>query len=752
MKIKIKLLLNAFLIISSLNIFSQNASWNYTVLDLPSNPVSMTNAVILGPGGDDITYNLAWPFAFSVYDDSYTTSDSIAMNSNGYIRFDNFLAAIARSGFIPTNNNLYGQFLSYGGNSDGYITNNIQYLVTGLAPNRILIIGFTYYTHYLVSPSVIHADIQISFYESNHNIKVDYSNISGTTISASYLGLNAGDGLFYNNKGTFPSTSIAYLYSPDSLSVVSPLAFSANAMNNNSIALNWMKNLQQDDVLLVVNTTNNFVSPTDSSIYQVGDTIGFGLGTVIYKGSSSSYLHSGLITNATYYYQLYSFNNFNSYSTPLFDFATVNTPVTLPAVVVSNGSASICPNDSVQLATIGGMFYTYQWYKNGTPINNANQVYLTVSDSGNYSVLVTDTLSQLDSLSNPLYISILSVSSPQLMIDTTYIACTNDSAIFSTSVSYASYLWSNGAATSQTYLSTSNYISVQVIDNNGCKLTSNSYYFNADSITPVSICAVSVNIISTQNIIIWDGSLPANIDSLILYREINSGNYQKVITVSATSNLSYHDFNVNPKIQNYRYKLQTKDSCGNLSALSPYHQTILLSINQMLIGNTLNWTPYIGTNIIGYNIYRGPDSNNFAVIDTVGANMNSYTDYLVPAGQNYYMVEAKFASSCGTSPLITSSSLSNYVKSTIIGIENVENNLFGVEIFPNPANSLIIIETKNNEIINKIKVYTTEGILVQEEKLSAPTVKINITSLKSGIYILMIETESGVSSKKFIKL
>ena len=212
--------------------YSQNGMWNYTVSTESSNPISMSGAAIISPGGDDITVNFNWPFNAWIYNDYYKVSDTLYLNSNGIMRFDRSLweGAGRASAYpvFPTNDNVYGQCISYGGNTDGHISGDIKQKVSGVAGSYVLTIAFTYFTHYS-GTTAYHADIQISFYESNRNIRIDYSNVGGSTNPALHLGVNAGDSIWgADYAASFPSADIAYLFTPGPIVSINHAEFSGS--------------------------------------------------------------------------------------------------------------------------------------------------------------------------------------------------------------------------------------------------------------------------------------------------------------------------------------------------------------------------------------------------------------------------------------------------------------------------------------------------------------------------------------------
>ena len=93
-----------------------------------------------------------------------------------------------------------------------------------------------------------------------------------------------------------------------------PLNFTATAISQTQINLSWSLNTSNNPVLLVYNTTNTFGTPTSGTTYNIGQTINGG-GTVIYNGSNTTFSHTGLNSNTTYYYKIFSTMTGNTYST-----------------------------------------------------------------------------------------------------------------------------------------------------------------------------------------------------------------------------------------------------------------------------------------------------------------------------------------------------------------------------------------------------------------------------------------------------
>lgn len=96
-------------------------------------------------------------------------------------------------------------------------------------------------------------------------------------------------------------------------SVTNPFCFNANTICTNSIQLEWVKNINNHDVLLAYSLTNNFGEPEVGQSYVTGQSIPGG-GIVIYQGSDTGYLHQNLSVATQYHYKIWSFNDSFEYS------------------------------------------------------------------------------------------------------------------------------------------------------------------------------------------------------------------------------------------------------------------------------------------------------------------------------------------------------------------------------------------------------------------------------------------------------
>ena len=84
----------------------------------------------------------------------------------------------------------------------------------------------------------------------------------------------------------------------------------------------------------------------------------------------------------------------------------------------------------------------------------------------------------------------------------------------------------------------------------------------------------------------------------------------------------------------------------------------------------------------------------------------------------------------------------------ITGEVNINEISENINIYPNPATNFINIEAENN--IKTISIYNVTGQNVLQTDVNSSEIGINIFSFNKGLYIIKIETESGIYTEKLI--
>lgn len=285
------------------------------------------------------------------------------------------------------------------------------------------------------------------------------------------------------------------------------------------------------------------------------------------------------------------------------------------------------------------------------------------------------------------------------------------------------------------------------------------------------ICLVSVDLETGKNMVIWEKE-NSGIASYNVYRESTIADIYDLIGNVPFDDLSvFVDLTSQPEIKSYKYKISVVDTCGNESALSPYHKTMLLVSNLGTTSINLSWTEYVveggGFGFVQYLIYRGNTSNTLAVIDSIPSDNVSYPDYNPPAGRMYYRIAGVKATLCypsgnvgkkaGTGPY--SHSMSNIEDNRLqVGINDVRDGINNLKIYPNPFRQQTRITYSLDkpsdvkiEIYNLLGARTTDIINMKQDPgefsydLSAADI-----GVAEGIFYLRFTVNGKTSVKKLI--
>jgi len=271
------------------------------------------------------------------------------------------------------------------------------------------------------------------------------------------------------------------------------------------------------------------------------------------------------------------------------------------------------------------------------------------------------------------------------------------------------------------------------------------------------ICLVSVDTNSTHNIVYWDKTtfIGTSVSSFVVHRETTPNNYIPIDTVSIDSLSEFHDigFGADPNITTYRYKLACIDTCGTISDLSPYHNTVFVTGNG---SGTFNYNLYsiesAANPVNNYVLYRDNLSdNNWAVIGLTSGTQTVLNDpsYATYATTGRWRVETLWGITCDPTRTTINTTRSNIKSSSLIGInENILNNL--VTVFPNPANTSITVQLSSFTKMSMISINNSLGEIVSKITTTNQTEIIPVEKLKNGVYTISIQTELGTAYKKLV--
>lgn len=391
----------------------------------------------------------------------------------------------------------------------------------------------------------------------------------------------------------------------------------------------------------------------------------------------------------------------------------------------------------------------------------ASGIYTISGSATSNTCIVTQTLSIIQSSGNVNY-NVLTNGSTCNNNGTASVSIISGFAPFT-------FTWSTAANTSSIAgLAPGNY-SVTVKDANQCSATKTFVINNiAPTFSSVPICFVTVDSLSQHNVITWDKTIFSTADSFFVYRETGTNVYKK-IRAQAYSSFSqftdtvktlYFPNTGNPNVGTYRYKLKTRDGCGNYSSFSPYHNTLYL-INA---NGTFSWSQLYAIEgdpnpVLSYVLERDNLSNGiWQAIGSVSGTQQFIIDpnYSTYQATGSWRVKTQWNINCTPtqrSSAISSDSYSNQIKNNTIGLkENVLDHY--LSIFPNPSKDIINVTLNSTllkeeklilEIFNTAgqKIYTNNGEFFN-------TLQIDLSAYANGMYFVKLNTNTKILSGKII--
>jgi hypothetical protein len=277
-------------------------------------------------------------------------------------------------------------------------------------------------------------------------------------------------------------------------------------------------------------------------------------------------------------------------------------------------------------------------------------------------------------------------------------------------------------------------------------------------LAPISdICMVTVDSTSTKNEVIWEKPISNSIEGFVIHREV-AGNYNVVgyVPYDSLSKFVDNTVGVNPNITSYRYKLTTIDTCGNESDYSDFHETIHLTVNQGA-GSVTNliWDNYEGFSFSYNRIWKDSlGDGNWVLRDSVSSNVFTWTDIYASTTVTEYRIEVVSPSVCtSTKAQDHNSTRSN--RSTIAGppvevsVDELEKD-FDFTVFPNPFSTFITLKlNQQNAVI--FSLLDVQGRILKSYNLNGDTNIIELPDLNTGVYIIQIESEGKIKTKKLIR-
>lgn len=153
-----------------------------------------------------------------------------------------------------------------------------------------------------------------------------------------------------------------------------------------------------------------------------------------------------------------------------------------------------------------------------------------------------------------------------------------------------------------------------------------------------------------------------------------------------------------------------------------------------------------GSNPLTYDITNGTDSTEMVVYSSTGISTN------IPSQFDVIGIGRQFDAGGGTPVRYTrfyQIAPRRQTDITPVGINEINSGVLA--IYPNPATNMVYVELESNIPAQSVKVFDFTGRLVMEQNVSASSIKMDISSLNNGMYLLQVVTAKGTSTHKVVK-
>lgn len=153
-----------------------------------------------------------------------------------------------------------------------------------------------------------------------------------------------------------------------------------------------------------------------------------------------------------------------------------------------------------------------------------------------------------------------------------------------------------------------------------------------------------------------------------------------------------------------------------------------------------------GTATLTYDITNGTDTTEMVIYPSTGISTN------IPAEFDVIGLGRQFDAGGGTPTRYTrfyQIAPRRQTDITPVGINEINTGVLA--IYPNPATNVVFVELERNVAAQSVKVYDFTGRMVMEQSANGTSVKMDISSLTNGMYLIQVVTAKGTSTHKVVK-
>jgi uncharacterized delta-60 repeat protein len=423
--------------------------------------------------------------------------------------------------------------------------------------------------------------------------------------------------------------------------------------------------------------------------------------------------------------------------------------------------APSCGNNDGELnviETTGGTgAYSYSW-SNGQNGQTASNI-----PFGVYSLTTMD--QEACMTINTIYVS--EDGAPGLNGQIIPASCnTNDGAINVTpeladGQTIQSISWSNGATTqSIANIEAGNFVCTAVSSANCTAVRG----WNVPIVAPDlhEICIVTVDSLTTTNLVVWEKVQETGISHYNIYRETSVFDEYMLVGIVDFDSLSvYNDVVASPKVRSWRYKIAAVNFCNEVGPISSNHKTLHLVSTPLDQESVLvAWDKYEGTSYANYELWRHTEESDWEMITELPANQTNYQDNIDPTTPGLdYMLEIILEDVCTATWRAQDFNVSRSNREKgIFNPEGVEepNSIqeftfdnIHVILYPNPNDGDFYLEHSGKQNLN-YSIIDLTGKIIAKGIFNQKNNHVKIDGIADGMYNLKVENEKSSKVIRFV--
>jgi hypothetical protein len=441
---------------------------------------------------------------------------------------------------------------------------------------------------------------------------------------------------------------------------------------------------------------------------------------------------------------------------------TITAPAELTAATVVTSPTCGNSDGSMEVQNIAGGIspYDVSWSSGGTNALETNVPYgvysATITDNAGCQTIKTVFVSEQNSANLTGAITGSQCGSSTGEIDVTPIMASGQTV--------QAIAWSSGQTTEDLSLVPAALYICTLTTNSNCHAVKG---WNIPIVAPElqPICVVTVDSLTSTNLVVWEDVQPIGIHHYNIYRETSvQGEYILIDTVNATNTSLFNDVVASPIVRSWSYKISAVNGCNVEGPLSPQHRTMHLSALYAGTSQTqISWNAYEGTAYSSFVLWKYTDANLWELAGTFPVTQVSYTDNIDFATPGLdYIVELSLDEPCSALKFMAqdfNTTRSNKDKGSFkvgegTGDSNNELNesfLNQITLFPNPTTGVLNIEQITAKSV-EITITDLTGKKILASELNTLHSTIDLNELKPGTYLVEMSLNNTKRIERIVKI